>query len=353
MVRRGITSLKQTTDNGIRERLFAAKGIGIALVVIGHVDLGVLQPASWTAIREIIYTFHMPLFMVVSGILFAMTQKQIASLSEYHAFLKKKAARLLVPYATITMVLLAVKLAASAFFTLSRPVAGNLLYFVFLNPLGGFSNILWFIYTLFVIFLLFPVLRFSVKNDLVLMAVTILLSLFPWTQAFCLDQAFLHLPFFTAGYVLYRMSFFDELRPLAGIATPLVIYVFVFALRSHVSGSFAASRAISILLGVTGGLACITAAAYSLYGPPVLSRMMTILGVSATGIYLLHTIAMGAVKIFLTQVMQYGESAFLPIAVAMAAAGLALPLIIERYVIRRSSVASRLILGVKGSSHAG
>jgi surface polysaccharide O-acyltransferase-like enzyme len=247
---------------------------------------------------------------------------------------------------------LAVKLAASIFFALSRPVAGNLLYFVFLNPLGGFSNILWFIYTLFVIFLLFPILRLLVKNDLVLMAVTILLSLFPWPQAFCLDQAFLHLPFFTAGYVLYRMSFFDEVRPLAGIAAPLVIYLSVFVLRSH-AGSFAASRAISILLGVTGGLGCITAAAYSLCGPPFLSRMMTILGVSATGIYLLHTIAMGAVKIFLTQVMQYGESAFLPIAVAMAAAGLALPLIIERYVIRRSSVASRLILGVKGSSHAG
>ena len=118
----------------MRESLHVAKGLGIVLVVLGHIDMPGIQPPFWFPFRDVIYTFHMPLFMVVSGVLFSMTQKPVFSWSEYVVFMKKKAGRLLLPYASITLILLLVKFATEKFFALSSPVSGNILYYVFINP---------------------------------------------------------------------------------------------------------------------------------------------------------------------------------------------------------------------------
>ncbi len=333
-------------NSTLSESLHVAKGLGIVLVVLGHIDMPDIQPRVWTLAREVIYTFHMPLFMVVSGVLFAMTQKPLLSWRGYVAFIRKKAGRLLLPYMSITLILLLLKLAAAKFFTLSSPVAGDILYYIFLNPLGGFSNILWFVYTLFVIFLLFPLLRLLARNELLLFAVTILLSFLPWPHVFCLDLAFQYLPFFTAGCLLHKMSFLEEVRLSTGIILPLCLYVFFFAMRTHVSSFAFASQMISIALGVSGSLVCIAVAAL-IAGQARPVEKVAALGRYSSGIYLLHTIFMGAAKVLLTQVMHLGTSEFAMISLVMIFAGLVFPVAMEKYIIRRSAVASRFILGVE------
>ena len=334
----------------ISESLHAAKGLGIVLVVLGHIDMPNIQPRIWAGVRDVIYTFHMPLFMVISGVLFAMTQKPLLSWREYVAFIRKKAGRLLLPYMSITLILLLVKFTAAKFFTLSSPVAGDIPYYIFLNPLGGFSNILWFVYTLFVIFMLFPMLILVVRNDLLLFAVTILLSFLPWPHVFCLDLAFQYLPFFAAGCLLHSRSFL-EVRPVTGVILPLCLYVVFFAMRTHVSSFALASRAISIALGVSGSLVCIAVAALIAGKASFPAGTIAVLGVYSSGIYLLHTIFMGAAKVSLTQVMHLGTSEFAVIALVMIFAGLFLPVVMEKYLIRRSAVASRFILGVDAPRH--
>lgn len=63
-----------------------AKGIGIILVVIGHIGSSSLNP-----IVSIIYLFHMPLFFFLSGF-YCNTRKCLLQ------FLTDKACRLLIPY---------------------------------------------------------------------------------------------------------------------------------------------------------------------------------------------------------------------------------------------------------------
>ncbi|MDO4803168.1 MAG: acyltransferase family protein [Prevotellaceae bacterium] len=46
-----------------------AKAICIVLVVVGHFNPS-LAPEGWHTSVDVIYTFHMPLFMFVSGFLF-------------------------------------------------------------------------------------------------------------------------------------------------------------------------------------------------------------------------------------------------------------------------------------------
>jgi len=333
-------------NSTISESLHAAKGLGIILVVLGHIDMPDIQPRIWTLAREVIYTFHMPLFMVVSGVLFAMKQNPILSGHGYLAFIRKKAGRLLLPYMSITLILLLLKFTAAKFFTLSSPVARDILSYIFLNPLGGFSNILWFVYTLFVIFMLFPLLRLIVQNELLLFAVTILLSFLPWPHVFCLDLAFQYLPFFTAGCLLHKMSFLEDVRPSTGIVLPLCLYLVFFAMRTHVSSFALASQTLSIALGVSGCLVCIAVAALMAGKTRFPTATIAALGMYSGGIYLLHTIFMGAAKVALTQVLHLGTPEFGVIALVMIFAGLVLPMVMEKYLIRRSAVASRFILGV-------
>lgn len=62
-----------------------AKGIGIILVVLGHLDTG------GQISREIIYSFHMPLFFILSGA-FAKTN------TDFKAYLTKSFKTLYIPY---------------------------------------------------------------------------------------------------------------------------------------------------------------------------------------------------------------------------------------------------------------
>ena len=78
----------------------AAKGIGILLVVAGHVMLegGMAFPGSDVA-RDFIYSFHMPLFFMISGVLLGLS---LANREADSAYVGQKsrslAKRLLVPF---------------------------------------------------------------------------------------------------------------------------------------------------------------------------------------------------------------------------------------------------------------
>lgn len=67
-----------------------AKGIGILLVVLGHC------PQVWMPLKQWIYSFHVPLFFLIAGMVWDRTSHEESGFLN-GAFLKKKALRLLVP----------------------------------------------------------------------------------------------------------------------------------------------------------------------------------------------------------------------------------------------------------------
>jgi fucose 4-O-acetylase-like acetyltransferase len=100
-----------------RERLFdldRAKGLGIFLVVLGHIvardnPLGV----SWyAALKTQIYLFHMPFFMFVSGAIAGYAWKPLTSWKEYGTFVKKRAERLLPAYFLFALIVFVGKVLA-------------------------------------------------------------------------------------------------------------------------------------------------------------------------------------------------------------------------------------------------
>lgn len=325
------------------ESLFIAKGIGIFLVVIGHYQLSGIMPQYWKSGRDLIYTFHMPLFMVISGFLFALSKKSIFSLADYFGFIKKKSERLLFPYIAISLTLLMMKLAAAPFFTLSHPITDKVFYYIFLNPSGGFATLLWFIYTLLIIFIIFPPLKAAIRNELVFYAVVVLLYFVSWTELFCLDRAFHHLPFFSLGYFL-KKSDFSRAGVTACALISFLIFLFFYILKMSIAGSAIYLQAVMLVLGISGSVFVLFLSVIISGWAGTFSGVLKSLGLYSSSIYLLHTISMGPVKVAINQITK-ADIVFLLAAPIVCGAGILLPPLVEKHLIMRNALSAKLILG--------
>jgi fucose 4-O-acetylase-like acetyltransferase len=139
------------------------QSIGIFLVVFGHsyVEMNqhpgdpVLSSFYW--LHNFIYSFHMPLFMFISGLLFANKNYGQPGL-DYAKYVSSRFKRLLVPYIVISTLTFPIKAVLSKFAV--RPVDLSLIAYIksiiypFSNPIFFY----WFLPTLFAVSLLAPIL---------------------------------------------------------------------------------------------------------------------------------------------------------------------------------------------------
>lgn len=126
------------------------------LVVAGHCDMTADYKQTW--IFKWVYSFHMPLFFLISGYLFCLTNSfQRLNNTNWTDFMKKKFVRLMIPFFVINSVIFLMK--ATLFSNgdmLQNPVelsAVSYLNHLLLYPIG----FMWFLPCLFMIFLMaFP-----------------------------------------------------------------------------------------------------------------------------------------------------------------------------------------------------
>ena len=126
------------------------KGIGIILVYLGHafhLPNLYISGGIYYYIQSTIYSFHMPLFFFVSGFFSNSLGRKI----DYKRFYKNKFERLFIPYLFINLL-----------DYIPRKIFPNLVN----SEFGGFRDLLfygtkisWFVYTLFILFLIFPLLK--------------------------------------------------------------------------------------------------------------------------------------------------------------------------------------------------
>lgn len=155
------------------------QSIGILLVVIGHSfptqDVSQYPPViAW--IQHFIYSFHMPLFMFMSGFLFMLTNRGRDIV--YHGFVLTKAKRLFVPYLVLSSLAFIIKINMWKFAW--RPISPGFGGYIqgLLYPLNNPIILYWFLPTLFLIFLIAPAIKkiMSVDNITVTLFILILLS---------------------------------------------------------------------------------------------------------------------------------------------------------------------------------
>ncbi|MDI6785619.1 MAG: acyltransferase family protein [bacterium] len=330
--------------------VYLAKGLGILFVVIGHYELPKIEPEYWVEIRKVLYSFHMPLFMMLAGYLFGFSKLKTISQKTYLEFLNKKFQRLCFPYITIAVSILALKYFAGIFFTLQHPITKNVWKYILLNPLEGFAPLLWFLYTLFIIFALYPLIKILVKKEIIILFITIMLSLLSWPKAFCLNLAFYNLPYFVFGVFIARHFSLETLNTSINTVW-LLVSLIVFSI-AYIGSEFLLtfnliSKLLVIVLAISGSIACIFLA--SIISQLKILSTLKVFGIYSATIYLLHTLTMGPIKILLSQILNLTKAYFLLTAIIVCSAGVFIPIIIDKYFIRPNPLILRFVLGVKAN----
>lgn len=115
------------------------RGIGIFLVVLGHLSLPEIE-------MKIIYSFHMPLFFFISGFLFKMNRFEDKKIG-----IKKRFSSLIIPYLVFWIISFIFGIAVD--FVSGKTLPGfieTLSELFFLNGSVGWNSPLWFLIVLFV-----------------------------------------------------------------------------------------------------------------------------------------------------------------------------------------------------------
>lgn len=214
-----------------------AKGLGILLVVAGHIFTG--------TIKTQIFIFHIPLFFIISGFLYKQNH-------DYKGYFSKKVKQLMLPYAVFLI-------AFSIPLFLNEVRKGGLTFDVVLDFFGatllggrllvGFVGVFWFVSCLFISqqIMNYLITKFdSCRNGTVVLCFIMFLFLlvsyfnqfaFPWFWLpLNINVLFASCPFLYVGYMIRRYAgehIADSLLVLLGMLS-----VCVFILTFFISNNY-------------------------------------------------------------------------------------------------------------------
>lgn len=218
--------------------LLILQGWTMLWVVIGHAPLPAHDSASQfdlfsmnlaEALTTFAYSFHMPLFIMISGYLFYNTR--IASGWTYGKMAYEKFLRLGIPY--IIFIALAIFMKVLLPGDINRPVDTTVtgLLMNFIDPFNGALCEMWFVASIIIYFLLYPLYGILLRSRTV--AVVSLLfatglyfiptSLLP--SVFAIDKAVHFFIFFMLGLCVARFKFEQTLVKCNIIAVCIAGYV--------------------------------------------------------------------------------------------------------------------------------
>lgn len=181
-------------------RLFAldyTRAFAIILVVAGHWNPEP-RPEWWHIAFNIIYSFHMPLFLAISGYLYMHTRKP----GNYLKMLRGKFKRLLIPYFFTSLIIITIKLFTQGNAYVEHPATISTYLKALYYPSAGYF--LWFMWALWWMFVVIPLFK-TKSSRIVLFIICLVLNAMPWfaPQAFCIAQTLNMMVFFVAGTLLH------------------------------------------------------------------------------------------------------------------------------------------------------
>jgi uncharacterized membrane protein YcfT len=301
----------------------AARGLAIFLVVVGHVVAREMPAGNeWYAqLKDAIYLFHMPLFMVLTGITFALSLPRFQAWSAVARFSLQRMERLFIAYVLFGLLVLAGKWAASYFLHVDNMPKGSAedLFRLLLVPGSSVASFLWFIYVLSIYLLLVPALfQIFGRRPTLLLIVGVALQFGAWPQLFMLDRAVEYLPFFALGMLLWIY------RGAWARITPGLLW----------SGSalFAALLAMSLWLELpkwlVGAASVPAVLAWMQNLPAAPQGWLGVLGRASLAIYLMNTIAIGLTKGVMLKLLPWDGVNFLLYFPLLTLAGVGAPILV-------------------------
>jgi fucose 4-O-acetylase-like acetyltransferase len=323
------------------------RGFLIFLVVLGHAVSGsdriAPQNAWYGDLRTMIYAFHMPVFMFLSGHVAALVRSRTAA-TPLPRYLLERMDRLLVPFAAIGVAILLAKAAAHLVAPVPNYAGGPLtdgLWALFVDTGRSPARSIWFVFSLFCLLTVQTVLnRLHPRGEAIAFALaTAAFVAFAATETrvprmFYFDKTMAVAPYFflgaLAGPALSAVARGRTAWGL-GLGAAAVVLLAIAPPTSWVAG-------VAICLVV---VAALYAAADAFDRQPFLS-----LGENSMAIYLFNTMAIGAatvaVKLFQPWVLE-DRVAFVAFVVLVTAVGIVGPILARRLVFARLPAVARYV----------
>lgn len=338
------------TKRSNMEFISIAKGIGIFLVVLGHTIVPQMRQESEIALLlfNFIYSFHMPLFAMLSGYLF---EKFIVKYHEQGVkrFTSKKIKSLLLPYLSFSIIsYMGIGLCFQIPKMASILSKGG---YNAVNPLDAIVQTithtnhidkhLWYVYALFFVFLISYLLHSLIKSHWMLIGSFVLYFIF--SVYINIPEILYKIVYLLVFFTLARqLTFIDRLTQNKYLIPVLSCFIVFSSL--HIFDVLKFSREISFLIlflcAVSGSFLVL-----------IISRMISLkksftalnfLGEYSYGIYLIHQpfIVSGITGLLLSS----SELPFAVISIITLCLGIGVP-VLAMLVINRIKILRLLLLG--------
>ena len=302
-----------------------AKGIGIILVVYGHVLRGIynaemhLSEIFYNVSDSLVYGFHMPLFFFLSGFFFTKCLNKRGTTS----FLADKAKALLYPYIVWMLFQSGMELVLSNYTNnhLTMTEVFSMLY----APRAQF----WFLHTLFLMYLGTTAIflasgKLGTIFSLILSA---FLLFFPQAIGIALLGPFAtNYVFFVLGVICFKLGLERWQLPSTPVAMLSTGAAFAALGILTVSGNLMAPAINQLLLAISGIVFVLTIAAGMSKSHKL--KILKTIGQKTMPIYLAHIIAGSGVRIMLDRLFHF-HNVFAHVVVGTLA-GIVLPLLVYR-----------------------
>ncbi|WP_165813802.1 acyltransferase family protein [Terrimonas sp.] len=236
------------------------KGIAILLVIVGHIlQFNKIDGGTNNKLFGIIYSFHMPLFFILSGYVATFGRDRITGLSSFFKSIWRKAYTLLLPLFAWSLI------ARKYFFASDFQIIGvSDIFNTILNPDLWFLKVLFEIHVLFAIFCLLNYYlsrKGNIYIDLLTFFVILLLPIagYFWIDTIFFQSLLLYILFFFFGSFLSRYQFLENFL-LNNYVYALSLFVFlVFSAHWKFAGNLfddvlkvvLSIAAFTVLLGIT------------------------------------------------------------------------------------------------------
>jgi fucose 4-O-acetylase-like acetyltransferase len=307
-------------------------GVCITLVVLGHLLLPKFEHLYYyVSIRELIYKFHMPLFMFLSGFLIAISLKSKNNKQENLVYLKGKIKKFLPPYILFSIIFTLVE-----FFVKQKSLKDLSIDLVntIILPAKSPAGFLWYIYVLFLFYLSIPFLYRLFREKVVYFIIIGVILQFcnPYiTEIFCLKLYTFYFIFVSIGILVYQninkcYFLIDKL----GWLFILIFFVLIFI-------DFKYFTITKFQLGIVSiPTFLFLARRFDDYLP----EFFVVLGKNSFYIYLMNTLFIGGASIFMIKFKMPFNYVTLLI---LFFVGLYIPVLVKKFIIDKFKIIKILI----------
>ncbi len=339
------------------------RGIAIIFVIVAHYitiigrDFVSIYPKGLyhgeLFLYSFIFTCDMPFLMFIAGLIVHHQGTKLDNLKSYLNFVRKKINRIMIPYFTYSFIMVPFKYMLKDY-AFRRPSGDFHDYLVssikviLLYPLDNPMIVLWFLYTIFIVFILFPlVLKVARKlGHPITLAIVICSAFLPLPDIMNLKNMTAYMVYFYLGYLFAysrkkNMEILHSRRYLLLSSMILLNTVyFIWFKDLYRSNMEIAVRLIVIIVSIFSMFEiCATIAEKKTFG----YSQFRLVGKYSYDVYLNGHLTQIALRVLFINILPLD---LITLSFVLILGPVYIPIPISYFIIRRHTLTSRLLLGL-------